>query len=491
MSDKHEKLFLQPLTHLFEKWSGLSPQSVVELPPSGSYRRYFRIKTAKESCIGVYNTDEKENRAFCTFTRHFHHKGLPVPSLLAEDLNNHVYLLSDLGDTTLLDFLQKNNFEKEITPEIRQVYLKVIDYLPLFQIKGNEGLDYSVCYPRRAFDKQSMMWDLNYFKYYFLKLLQVPFNEQELEDDFQAFSDYLLTAPSDFFMYRDFQSRNIMLVDGNPYFIDYQGGRKGALQYDIASLLFEAKTALPPSFREELLDHYLEVLGRMHPVDRKSFLAYYDGYVYIRLMQAMGAYGFRGLYEKKELFLQSIPPAIAHLEWLHDNAHLPLHLPALRKVWEHLIQSSSVKKIAHSTGDRLRVSIHSFSYRRHIPADDANHGGGYVFDCRALPNPGKLDEYKNFTGRDPQVHDFFRNDEQIQQFLAHVMSLVDMSVTNYLQRGFKNLMVSFGCTGGQHRSVYCAEKLYYYLKEKYAGIDVAIRHHELEAMHLISNEPRA
>jgi aminoglycoside/choline kinase family phosphotransferase len=475
-----DKTALHYISTLFEKWSNEKPVSIDELPPSGSYRRYFRIQSIKGSFIGVYNNDLKENIAFCTFTSHFESKNLNVPSLLAEDMKNNVYLLRDLGDVSLLSFLQDNNFEKEITNEIRVAYKKVIDNLPLFQIKGGEGLDYSKCYPRQAFDKLSMMWDLNYFKYYFLKLTQVPFYEQDLEDDYQSFSDYLLTAPSDFFMYRDFQSRNIMLVDGAPYFIDYQGGRKGALQYDIASLLFESKTALPASFREEMLKYYMEVLAKYITFDKKSFLQYYYGFVYIRLMQAMGAYGFRGLYEKKELFLQSIPPALAHLEWLHEHAELPLELPALRNVWEHLIKSVTIKQLAHNTQERLAVNINSFSYRRNIPADDTNNGGGYVFDCRGLVNPGKLDQYKDFTGRDPEIHEFFRNDDLMKSFLSNVIALVDQNVENYRKRGFKNLMVNFGCTGGQHRSVYCAEMLYYHLKEKFNDIDVHIRHREQE-----------
>jgi aminoglycoside/choline kinase family phosphotransferase len=401
--------------------------------------------------------------------------------VLAENLDEHVYLLEDLGDTMLLDHIQHLNYPREVRPEVVEAYKLVLEELPRFQVQGSEGIDYSLSYPRHAFDRQSMMWDLNYFKYYFLKLAKVPFNEQLLENDFDAFVDFLLTADCNYFLYRDFQSRNVMIKNGKPYFIDYQGGRKGAIHYDIGSILFEAKTNLPANVRQELLDHYITCLNRYLPVSKDEFMHHYYGYVYIRLMQAMGAYGFRGLYEKKELFLQSIPLALNHLEWLLLNVTLPVQLPELTKVLEYLINSDYIRQLAKNEL-LLTIQINSFSYKRGIPSDDSGNGGGYVFDCRSVHNPGRYDEFKEMTGKDEPVQQFFRRENEMTEFLDHVFALTDRSVEKYIERGFTNLMVNFGCTGGQHRSVYSAEMLQKHLAEKFGGKDIYIklRHREIE-----------
>jgi hypothetical protein len=325
------------------------------------------------------------------------------------------------------------------------------------------------------------MWDLNYFKYYFLKLAKVPFNEQALENDFNTLVDFLLTADCNYFLYRDFQSRNVMMVGDKPYFIDYQGGRKGSLHYDIASILFEAKTSIPAGMREELLDHYISSLNQYVTISKADFLNHFYGYVYIRLMQAMGAYGFRGLYEKKELFLQSIPHALNHLEWLMSHIKLPIELPELTKVWEYLVESDYIRQLAKNHL-LLTVTINSFSYRRGIPTDESSNGGGFVFDCRSVHNPGRYEEYKTLTGKDEPVQIFFRKEPEMDDFLKDVFSLVDRSVEKYQERGFTSLMVNFGCTGGQHRSVYAAEMLYNHLKHKFNSNDIALklRHREQE-----------
>jgi aminoglycoside/choline kinase family phosphotransferase len=466
---------------LFERYSKHEADKIIKLPPSGSYRQYFRVIAGDISVIGAYNEDKAENLAFTTFTNHFHEKELPVPKLLANDAVSSVYLLEDLGDTTLLNHIQQLNYPREITPEVIESYKQVLEQLPRFQILGNQGIDYSLSYPRHAFDRQSMMWDLNYFKYYFLKLAKVPFDEQKLENDFNTLVDFLLTADCNYFLYRDFQSRNVMMHEGKPYFIDYQGGRKGALHYDIASILFEAKTNLSPALRQELLDYYLTALKKHHSITTDDFMRHFYGYVYIRLMQAMGAYGFRGLYEKKELFLQSIPLALNHLGWLLTNVQLPVELPELNKVWNYLVESDYVRQLA-GKHQQLSVIINSFSYRRGIPTDESGNGGGFVFDCRSVHNPGRYDEYKPLTGKDEPVQQFFRNEPEMFDFLESVFTLVDRSVEKYLERGFTNLMVNFGCTGGQHRSVYSAEKLYQHLSNKFSDNNVIIqlRHREME-----------
>jgi len=340
-------------------------------------------------------------------------------------------------------------------------------------------LNYKVCYPRASFDRQSIAWDLNYFKYYFLKLAGIPFNEQALEDDFSRLTKFLLSAGHDYFLYRDFQSRNVMLRDGQPFFLDYQGGRRGALQYDIASLLYDAKADLPPELRQELLDHYLERLAGFIALERGAFMHHYYAYVYARIMQALGAYGFRGFYEGKVHFLQSVPYALNNLRWLLRQVKLPIALPALMDAFGRMVDSKRLQSRV-SESENLTVRVFSFSFHRGgVPKDESGHGGGFVFDARSLPNPGREERFKTLTGKDAAVIDYLHQQESVRQFLASAQSLVDASVRDYQSRGFKSLMVSFGCTGGQHRSVYLAEQLAEHLRGR-NGVEVAVRHLELE-----------
>ncbi len=447
-----------------------------QLPASGSYREYVRIKSVSHQVIGAYNQDIKENQAFLEFSTHFRNKNIPVPHIYAVNSNMDCYLQEDLGNTTLFDFISITRENEGFSIKIVDEYKKVLRELPRIQLIAGKDIDYSVCYPREAFDKQSMMWDLNYFKYYFLKLAKIPFDEQALEDDFQAFSDYLLAVDNNAFLYRDFQSRNVMLKDGKVYFIDYQGGRKGALQYDLASLLYDAKANIPEAEREELLEFYLDELSKYKQVDREKFRALFGGYVLIRIMQAMGAYGFRGFYEKKEHFLKSIPFALKNLETLLARNTIQVKLPELFKVLKAVTESTFLKTISPSN-DRLTVRVSSFSYKKGIPHDPSGNGGGFVFDCRAIHNPGRYLEYKHLTGKDPQVQEFLEEKSTIASFMASVISLVSQSVEVYSSRGFSHLCVSFGCTGGQHRSVYAAEKLADYLRNNYP-VTVVLQHIE-------------
>jgi hypothetical protein len=352
--------------------------------------------------------------------------------------------------------------------------------LPRFQVQAGRDLNYKVCYPRASFDRQSIAWDLNYFKYYFLRLAGVPFNEQALEHDFSRLTKFLVAANHDYFLYRDFQSRNIMLRDGQPFFLDYQGGRKGALQYDIASLLYDGKADLPPELRQQLLDYYLDRLVEYISVDRDAFMEHYYAYVYVRIMQALGAYGFRGFYERKAHFLQSVPYALKNLRWLAHHVKLPIALPALTDAFNAMLASDKLHALS-SSAESLKVRIFSFSFHREMPADESGNGGGFVFDGRSLPNPGREEEFRALTGMDAPVIDYLTRQESVHQFFSAVVSLVDRSVSTYQSRGFKNLMVSFGCTGGQHRSVYLAEQLARHLRAG-NGVDVVVRHIELEKM---------
>ena len=402
----------------------------------------------------------------------------PVPEIYAQDLDHGAYVEEDLGDTSLFEFLSQHRSGEQIDAPVVDAYRKVIATLPRFQVEAGRDLNYKVCYPRGSFDRQSISWDLNYFKYYFLRLAGIPFSEQALEDDFSRLTKFLLSAGRDYFLYRDFQSRNIMLRDGQPYFLDYQGGRKGALQYDVASLLFDAKADLPPDLRQQLLDHYLDALGGFVEVKRETFLQYYYAFVYIRIMQALGAYGFRGFYERKVHFLQSVPYALKNLRWLLHNVTLPIALPTLTAAFHSMLASEKLQGLA-SDADNLIVRIVSFSFHRGLPKDESGNGGGFVFDGRSLPNPGREERFKVLTGRDAPVIEYLNQQESVHQFLASVMSLVDASVRNYQSRGFKNLMVSFGCTGGQHRSVYLAEQVAKRLQGR-NGIEVVLQHRELE-----------
>ncbi len=466
------------LESLFENSFGEPVKSVSPLKGDGSDRKLFRLEGAARSAIGAINSDRRENEAFLAFSRHFRQEGLKVPEIYAEDLEAGVYLEEDLGDTTLFQFLSRHRDGAEIEPQALELYRAAIRQLPRFQIAAGKTLDYGVCYPRRSFDKQSMLWDLNYFKYYFLRLAGVAFNEQELEEDFGRFSDFLLEADRDFFLYRDFQSRNIMVKGGEPHFIDYQGGRKGALQYDVASLLFDAKADLPWATRERLLEEYLDAASALASVDRARFMKHFPGYVVIRILQAMGAYGLRGFYERKSQFLQSIPYAIANLEAVLLRHELPVKLPALQQVFRALVASSRLRQFGGAKLN-LTVRIESFSFHNGgMPVDEKGHGGGYVFDCRGLPNPGREPRFAARTGQDSDVVVFLERDPAVRQFLGYVYGLVEQTVENYRSRNFTDLLVSFGCTGGRHRSVYCAEALAKHLRETY-GLRVELRHHAL------------
>lgn len=455
------------LQHLFENWAGEKPRSFSPLPLSGSSRKYFRITGTGLTTIGAVNPDLKENKAFVYLSSHFRRNKLKVPRVLAKDLDNGVYLIEDLGDTTLYSYLTEMRSGSHIPEEVIDLYKKVIEKLVLFQTSV-KGLDFKKCYPRPAFDNQSIMWDLNYFKYYFLKLAKIEYDEQLLENDFNAFSKYLLQADSKYFLYRDMNSRNIMVKENEVYFIDYQGGRKGALQYDIASLLYDAKANLPQSLRDELLEYYLTCINKIKKVNRKEFLEHYYGFVLIRIFQALGTYGFRGYFERKDHFLKSIPFAARNLDWLVRNNKLKMKTPYILKILDKIIHSDEIKKYEWNGNpdNKLTVLITSFSYRDKIPVDLSGNGGGFVFDCRGITNPGRYDEYKQFNGTDKNVRDFLDGEPTAAEFLKNSFNLVERSIDTYLSRNWNNLMVNYGCTGGQHRSVYSAERLAEYLNRR-------------------------
>ena len=464
------------IAFLFESWSGKTPTGIQAIAASGSPRKYFRLTKGNQTVIGAYNPDLKENEAFLSFTKHFHSLGLPVPELLCSDPEKGIYIVSDLGNKQLFDLIVGREKPDEVPDKLYSSLTDTVRMLPHFQVEGGRGLDYSVCYPRSAFDRQSMLWDLNYFKYYILKTSGITFNEQLLENDFLHFSEFLLGAGQEHFMYRDFQSRNVMLREGKPWFIDYQGGRKGPLQYDLASFLYQVKAHFPEEIKKKLINEYLEELAKLHAVDRDDFMKYFYPFVYLRLFQVLGAYGFRGLFEKRPHFAESLEPAMASLAGLLNAHPLEPELSELKAVLQRLTQSSKYLPVQHKKSS-LTVALSSFAYKNGIPEDTSGNGGGFVFDCRILPNPGRLEEYRDQTGRDKAVISYLSRHREVDMFLHNVFDICDSAVENYIERGFENLSINFGCTGGQHRSVYCADRLAEHLSGKYV-ITVKLHHRE-------------
>ena len=470
------------LETLFEQYTHEKVLNTKELTASGSPRRYFRLTGEKTILIGVSGTSVEENRAFIAMSKHFHSLGLPVPQVLAQTADNKFYLQNDLGDTLLFDYIAEGRKTGLFAEKEKEILRKTIQKLPLIQVQGATDFDFSVCYPQPEFNERSVFWDLNYFKYNFLKTTGLDFQENRLEDDFVRFAEILLHSKTDSFMYRDFQSRNVMIKDGEPYFIDFQGGRKGPLAYDLASFLWQAKANFSTELREELIELYLQSLKALIPLDEADFRQQLNHFVMFRCLQVLGAYGFRGYFEKKPHFLQSIPFAIDNLKQLLTN-----NFPEYPYLVEILKQMTSLEQFNPKPEERkgLLVKVYSFSYKIGIPADNTDNGGGFVFDCRAIHNPGKYPEYANKTGQDEAVKQFLEADGEITAFLEHAFELVDNSVKRYQERGFSNLMISFGCTGGQHRSVYSAQKMAEHISQKF-GIEVELVHREQKISRLFA-----
>jgi len=466
---------LDALRLLYREKFGADAGTLVPVRAEGSNRRIYRLNGGGTTAIGVLNDDAKENRAFIEFSKHFLKNGIPVPEFYAANVGATAYLEEDLGDETLFQFLGKRRTPAGFPAEVVAAYRDVVRWLPKMQIQAGATINDKWCYPRKSFDKQSMLWDLNYFKYYFLTLGGIPFHEEKLEEDFQVFANYLLAAERKFFLCRDFQSRNVMLKDGKPYFIDYQGGRRGALHYDIASLLYDAKADVPFELRDELLGLYISEAGKYAKIDKKEFKKFFPGFVLIRIMQAMGAYGLRGFHEKKPLFLQSIPYAIRNIERVLVTSGLPIEVPELMSVFNILVGSSALRQFG-SAKLKLTVRIQSFSYKHGMPKDQGGHGGGYVFDCRCLPNPGRRAEFKAQSGLDAPVVAYLSKEDAVDRWARSAFSLADQAVEDYGRRNFTDLFIAFGCTGGQHRSVYLAERLAKHLRDQ--SVSCIVSHRE-------------
>ncbi len=462
----------EQLKKLYTEFVGTAPEQVLPLTQAGSNRQYFRL-TGTCTLVGVYGTSVEENNAFLYLSQHFKSKGLPVPEVYATSDDKLCYLQEDLGDLSLFNAIAHGRESGQFSTDEVRLLKQAITLLPTIQFEGDEGLDYSVCFPTGTFDRRSILWDLNYFKYCFLKATATEIQETLLEDDFERMADTLLQVPVDCFMYRDFQSRNILIRDNHPWLIDFQGGRKGPLYYDVTSFLWQAKANLSDSLRHDLIDAYLEALRPYRTIEKKDFMHTLRHFVLFRTLQVLGAYGFRGYFERKEHFLESIPYALLNLSHLLEEPFT--EYPYLNRILQELCASPRFAAIFNRR--KLTVHIFSFSYKVGIPQDESGNGGGFVFDCRAIHNPGRYDAYKQLTGRDEPVIRFLEQDGEITTFLQSVYALVDASVDRYLKRGFTNLMVSFGCTGGQHRSVYAAQHTAEHLHRKY-GIRVELVHRE-------------
>lgn len=522
---------INSVSQLYKSWCGSEPASIDVLPQSGSDRRYFRLHgNDGRTLIGTHGINVPENEAFIYFSGQFHKKGLNVPEIIAVSYDKTVYLQEDFGDVSLMNILD----EKGFLPEVYELFKESLYQLARLQVKGDEGLNYEKCLTNKEFGKQAIQADLLYFKYYFLDAIRKPYDKQKLLDDFEALSNYLTHTEYKYFMFRDFQSRNIMvtapsipqggsghtqpsIVEGSAntsrlsksevrsdslpplggqggfplggglavHFIDYQGGMKGAPQYDVASMLWQARANLPDDWKNGLLEEYMNYFEDIiqTKIDREIFKSQYNGYVLIRLLQVLGAYGFRGLFERKAQFLTSIPQALKNLKWFIENNNLGIAVPEFKKVLAMCLDDEIIQHFTPVQADDntpLVVKICSFSYRKGIPEDSSIHGGGFVFDCRGIDNPGRHVEYKEIHGRDKPVMEYLERQTRMQHYLNSVFDIVDISVEEYIKRGFDHLAINFGCTGGQHRSVYAADALARHLRNKYK-VKIELCHREQEA----------
>ena len=469
------------LKDLFFQKTKQQPLIIEPLKNSGSNRSYFRIGNEKHSYIGTYNKCVDENVAFFSFSDAMIKVGLSVPQVVVVSKDRTAYLQQDLGNETLFDRVKANPEAADFRKNVLPLYFRAVEDLVALQLAAHAVVPYEKAFPAPSFDQSSILADLHYFFYSFVKqhpTLEV--NEYELLKALQHFAEEISEMPSDAFMYRDFQARNIMIHQEKLYYIDFQGGRKGPLQYDLISLLYQVITALSPSLRKEIKSHYLYHLKANSSVDIERLEKDYPAFIYLRLMQVLGAYGFRGLIERKSHFIESIPFALFELEQLLKQ----FPLPKKHRVLTSLLQQVAALKTSYPStkpiqSNKLRVTINSFSFKKKgIPADNSGNGGGFVFDCRILPNPGRLPAFVHLTGKDAAVIQFLEKEPEVKQFLETVKTMLQQAIDNYIARGFNHLMVNFGCTGGQHRSVYCAAQISRWVKEQYAEIEVFTSHIE-------------
>jgi len=467
---------IKQINELYKTIHSIDWDEISKIPQSGGDRVYFRITQGNHSWIATYNLNIKENETFIYFSNHFYAKGLPVPKILAVSENKLLYIQSDLGHVSLLDVIASEGK----TIHVFSLFQKSVKALAHLQVLGGLGLDYQYCLTSKEFGKQAILTDLLYFKYYFLDTLQYPYDKQALINEFELLSEQLVSKDLNHFLFRDFQSRNIIVNNDEVYFIDFQGGMQGGLSYDVASLLWQAKAELSNEWKEKLVDYYMEEVQKILPskINEAQFKKQYNGFVLLRLLQVLGAYGFRGLFERKAHFLTSIPLGLKNLKNFLEVSPLSIDTPVFAGILNWMVSEEVVQRFTPPVANEqtpLVVTINSFSYKKGLPKDETDNGGGFVFDMRGILNPGRFDAYKKLSGQDKTVQDFLTQRTKMNTFLNSVWDLIDITVVNYLERGFESLQINFGCTGGQHRSVYAAEQTARHLRNKYK-VKVVLEH---------------
>ena len=469
----------QEIVKISQELFGKTPLRVEKVAEAGSSRRYYRVGLAdgESDLIFTFGDDLRENKAFCELAEFFSSQTSGIPEVLAHAEDYSWYVQRSVGRRSLLEVINEcrragGDPEEKLVDIIRDCFKGLIR----MQVADPAAWEPGVFNP--PFSRRSVMWDLNYFKYDFLKVAGFDFDENALEDDFERFAGRLVEVPDSLsgFIYRDFQSRNIMiggdgLSENVPGFIDFQGGRRGPLLYDAVSFLWQAKAGFSDGFRREMLRYYLEELGRCRAIDMQEAEALVGQIVVFRLLQVLGAYGLRGLVEKKAHFIESIPAALNNLKEQLDGGMLSDY-PEMERVCREMCSDKRWQNEEKPGG--LTLEVFSFSYKKGYPADYSGNGGGFMFDCRGMHNPGRYAEYKTLTGLDTPVIEFLEERGEVQDFVEKSASIVIPSVDTYIRRGFSNLQVGFGCTGGQHRSVYCAEHFGRMMAERYPEVRVII-----------------
>ena len=467
----------QILTQRYTEFYKATPQKVEAITKAGSNRSYYRFYGENGTVLGVYSNNIPETKTFLYYSVIFSNLNLNTPKIYHVSEDTLTYFIEDFGDDLLLKVVE-NEYKQygRFTERLDDLYRKSISALAKLQIAAGKAIDFNLAYSISEFNSQSILFDPNYFKYYFLNRLDIPYDEKLLQDDFDALAQYLAENGTKSFMFRDFQARNILVKDEQVYFIDYQGGRKGAIQYDMASLLWQAKAKIPNKKKLELLNYYIDEITKSNEIDRDDFEKEFWYYLYIRILQTLGAYGNRGLIEKKRHFIESIPFAIDNLKELHETHPILSNYKELDRVISEVVKCK--QKFEPVKYDQLTINVMSFGFKNGLPEDKTENGGGFVFDCRGNHNPGRYEKYKKLTGRDQPVIDFFKEHGDIDVFIENIKTVISPTIETYIRRGFTSLMICFGCTGGQHRSVYSAEHIARYIHEKY-GVKVILKHREL------------
>ena len=464
------------INNLYKTINNNDWDEISKIPQSGGDRVYFRITQGQQSWIATYNLNLREDETFIEFANHFFAKGLPVPKILAVNEDKSIYIQSDLGSVSLLEVLEKEGK----TEHVFSLFKKSLSALAKLQVQGGAGLDYNYCLTSKEFGKHAILTDLLYYKYYFLDALQYPYDKQALINEFELLSDQLASKDLNHFLFRDFQSRNIIVSNDEVYFIDFQGGMQGGLSYDVASLLWQAKAELSNEWKEKLVDYYISEVQKLLPskMDEEKFRKQYNGFVLLRLLQVLGAYGFRGLFERKAHFLTSIPLGLNNLKNFLAVSPISNDTPVFAGILNWMVSDEVVQRFTPPVANDqtpLVVTINSFSYKKGLPKDETENGGGFIFDMRGILNPGRFEEYKKLAGIHKPVQDFLEQRTKMNTFLNSVWDLIDITVENYLERGFESLQINFGCTGGQHRSVFAAEQTARHLRNKYK-VKVVLEH---------------